>query len=101
MGQSIKVIKKEKTNNMTAVEWLIDQIESKGDAWENASIRRLQISIDVSDYLDLKRQAKEMEKEQIVEANINGQAKPHFSLESRMTEAEKYYNDTYGSNTEI
>jgi hypothetical protein len=93
MGQSIKVIKKEKTNNMTAVEWLIDQIESKGDAWENASIRRLQISIDVSDYLDLKRQAKEMEKEQIIDSHLFGLLRP---LEIEATkQAEQYYNETY------
>lgn len=59
-------------NKQTAVEWLIEQIESKGEAWENASIRRLQISIDVSEYLDLKRQAKAMEREQIEEAYEQG-----------------------------
>jgi len=51
-------------NKQTAVQWLIEQLEQKGDAWENVSIRRIQISVDVSEYLDLKRQAKEMEKEQ-------------------------------------
>jgi len=51
-------------NKMTAVEWFIEQLEQKGDAWENVSIRRIQISVDVSEYLDLKRQAKQMEKEQ-------------------------------------
>jgi hypothetical protein len=51
-------------NKQTAVQWFIEQLEQKGDASENVSIRRVQISIDVSDYLDLKRQAKEMEKEQ-------------------------------------
>lgn len=50
-------------NKMTAVEWFIEQLEQKGDAWENVSIRRVQISIDTSDYLELKRQAKQMEKE--------------------------------------
>jgi hypothetical protein len=73
----------------TAVEWLIEQIESKGDAWENASIRRLQISIDVSDYLDLKRQAKAMEKEQIIDAFKSGEASRD------RVEAIEYYNETY------
>ena len=50
-------------NKQTAVEWFIEQLEQKGDAWENVSIRRVQISIDTSDYLELKRQAKQMEKE--------------------------------------
>jgi len=51
-------------NKQTAVQWFIEQLEQKGDASENVSIRRIQISVDVSEYLDLKRQAKEMEKEQ-------------------------------------
>jgi hypothetical protein len=51
-------------NKMTAVQWFIEQLEQKGDAWENVSIRRIQISVDVSEYLELKRQAKQMEKEQ-------------------------------------
>jgi hypothetical protein len=51
-------------DKMTAVQWFIEQLEQKGDAWENVSIRRIQISVDVSEYLDLKRQAKQMEKEQ-------------------------------------
>jgi hypothetical protein len=50
-------------NKQTAVDWFIEQLEQKGDAWENVSIRRVQISIDTSDYLELKRQAKQMEKE--------------------------------------
>ena len=48
----------------TAVEWLIEQLEEKGDARETPSIRNIQFNIDTSDYLELKRQAKEMEKEQ-------------------------------------
>jgi len=51
-------------NKQTAVQWFIEQLEQKGDAWENVSIRRIQISVDVSEYLDLKRQAKQMEKQQ-------------------------------------
>jgi hypothetical protein len=52
------------SNKMTAVEWFIEKLEQKGDAWENLYVRRVQISIDTSDYLELKRQAKQMEKEQ-------------------------------------
>jgi len=75
----------------TAVEWFINEIESKGDAWENASIRRLQISIDISDYLELKRQAKQMEKEQIINAVYNT-----MEFDPNVEAAEKYYNKTYG-----
>jgi cysteinyl-tRNA synthetase len=51
-------------NKMTAVQWFIEQLEEKGVAYENVSFRKIQISIDTSDYLELKRQAKQMEKEQ-------------------------------------
>ena len=48
----------------TAVEWLIDQLEKKGDASVNMSIGRMQISIIEEDYINLLEQAKEMEKQQ-------------------------------------
>jgi hypothetical protein len=53
---------------MTSIEWLIDQLEQKGDMRETPSIRNLQLNIDTSDYLELKRQAKEMHKEEIKNA---------------------------------
>jgi spore coat protein CotH len=59
-----------KNKQQTAVEWLIQEIESKGDAWENASIKKIQISIDASEYAELKAQAKEMEKERIKDAFV-------------------------------
>jgi len=82
-------------NKMTAVQWLIEQLEQKGDAWENVSIRKIQISIDVSDYLDLKRQAKEMEKEQIEDAYFIG---GHDIQNNRYRGMHEYYNETYGGN---
>lgn len=48
----------------TVVEWLIDQLEKKGDASVNMSIGRMQISIIEEDYINLLEQAKEMEKQQ-------------------------------------
>jgi predicted nucleotidyltransferase len=51
----------------TAVELFIEQLEAQGESWENVSIGRIQISIKVEDYLKLKEQAKEMEKEQKIE----------------------------------
>lgn len=47
----------------SALEWFIEQLEQKGDVRETVSIRNVQINIDTSDYLALKRQAKEMEKQ--------------------------------------
>jgi len=55
------------TNNkqQTAVELFIEELEEKGKAYEeNQVVRTINISIDVSDYMELKVQAQEMEKEQ-------------------------------------
>jgi hypothetical protein len=52
------------TNNkqQTAVEWFIEELEEKGKAYEeNQIVRTINICIDVSDYMELKVQAKEME----------------------------------------
>jgi hypothetical protein len=61
------------TNNkqQTAVEWLIEELEEKGDLRETPSIRNIQLNIDTSDYMELKVQAKEMEKQQIIQAYSN------------------------------
>jgi hypothetical protein len=55
------------TNNkeQTAVEWFIEELEEKGKAYEeNQVVRTINICIDVSDYMELKVQAQEMEKQQ-------------------------------------
>ena len=78
----------------SSVEWLIEQLEEKGGAWENVSIRRLNISIDVSDYMELKQQAKARHKEEIINATIYGDRfEGCYGLDS-----EQYYNRTYGGN---
>ena len=73
----------------TAVEWLIREIESKGDAWENASIKKIQISIDASEYAELKAQAKELEKQQIENAFENGMNAVNIH------NLEQYYNEIF------
>jgi hypothetical protein len=50
----------------TAVEQFIEQLEKQGDSWENVSMGTINISIKVEDYLQLKKQAKEMENEQMI-----------------------------------
>jgi hypothetical protein len=57
---------KRMTNNkqQTAVEWFIEELEYKGDLRETPSIRNIQLNIDTSDYMELKVQAQEMDKEQ-------------------------------------
>jgi len=82
-------------NKITSVDWFIEQLEQKGDAWENVSIRRIQISVDVSDYLELKRHAKQMDKEQIKDAYFIG---GHDIKNNRYRGMHEYYNETYGGN---
>jgi hypothetical protein len=47
------------------------------------------------------KKALEKEKEQILDAHLNGQQDHHFSLESRMAESEDYYNQTYNQKQHI
>jgi len=86
-------------NKQTAIEWFINELESKGDAWENTSIERIQISIKVSDYLELKKQANKMFEEQIKEAYNRGKSAGWFTAnqlaEPKHNSAEEYYEQTY------
>jgi hypothetical protein len=67
----------------TAVDWLVNKIY-------------MVIPNEERNFLEgLREQTKEMEREQIIDAHINGQSNYHFSLESRTEEAEQYYNETY------
>jgi hypothetical protein len=75
----------------TAVEWLIEKLEQKGELRETASINNIQLNIDTSDYLDLKIQAKEMEKERMIQFCIDW-------FISREMNIREYYNETYGGN---
>lgn len=93
-------------NKMTAVQWFIEQLEEKGVAYENVSFRKIQISIDVSDYLDLKRQAQQIGKEQIKSSWNHGfdwgmmeQLLAEQGEESTLINSEHYYTETYGGNT--
>lgn len=72
----------------TAVKWLIDQLEKKGDASVNMSIGRMQISIIEEDYINLLEQAKEMEREEIVKAYTDTLP---FTPEN-IAKGEQYYN---------
>jgi hypothetical protein len=77
----------------TAMQELIDEL---------SFIEGLKDEIDLSQKSILKtatiKNALEKEKEQILDAHLNGQQDHHFSLESRMAESEDYYNQTYNQN---
>ncbi len=49
---------------LTAVEWLINQIEEKGDARKTPYTTIIKLYLDTPEYNELINKAKEMEKEQ-------------------------------------
>ena len=73
-------------NKQTAVEWLVEQI--------NPDIKTMQGNI----IQDLLEQAKQMEKEQIEDAHIEGQRvfDKHPHTQWTNDQAEQYYTETYG-----
>ena len=96
----------QKTENMnnkkqTAIEWLLEQLEEKGDLRETKSIGNIQLNFDVSEYIELKKQAKEMEKEQIMKSYSDALA---IGIENgkkgvsffEVANCVKYYNENYG-----
>ena len=75
---------------MTAVIWLKKQLEDYGSPSH--------LSLDWDTFDELCQQAKEMEKEQIMEARIDGDTWSTAIKEMRAKYAELYYNETYGGN---
>ena len=82
----------------SSIEWFIEQLEEKGDLRETLSIRNIQLNIDTSDYMELKVQAKEMEKEQ----HATTWDKAMDNLDARggnmvraWVDFDEYYNETY------
>jgi len=90
------------TNNkqQTAVDLFIEELEEKCKAYEeNQVVRTINICIDVSDYMELKVQAKEMEKEQ----HATTWDKSMDNLDARggnivraWGDFDEYYEQTYG-----
>lgn len=79
MGKEVKeVVELEKATNQTAVEWLVEKLQENG----------IPLLKDELEFID---QAKELEKEQIIEAYNKGNDAKEFS------NSERYYNETYGS----
>jgi hypothetical protein len=87
----------------TAVELFIEQLEKKGDPWENSSMNQLHITIDIDDYLELKIKAKEMENKIMMQCYSDGLGngiavgRGEISFESVADEKE-YLIKTYGGN---
>ena len=69
----------------TVVEWLIEQIKS--DQYQKA--------LSLSEWMKVFEQAKEIEKEQIIDAFWNGDNTDCISEQNAKEFAEKYYNETF------
>ena len=51
----------------TATNYIFEQLEEQGLIFFNTKTKEMTISISASDYLDIKRLSKEMEKQQIID----------------------------------
>ena len=69
---------------MTSIEYIIKQLEEQGLIYKSIN-NELSISISSSDYLDIKRLAKEMHKQEIIDAYNNGD----------LRSADLYYQETF------
>ena len=93
----------------TAVEYIFQQLEEQGLIFLTTKTNEMTISISASDYLDIKRLSKEMEKQQIKDAywgGLNGSINDYSESKQVGSEiidikygkgADQYYNETYGS----
>ena len=79
----------------TAVEWLDEQLQDTMfiEYGYSNGVRKIVIPIDA--YMELKQQAKAMEKKQIEVAFSDGQKIPINSPTLPMYSREEYYDDTY------
>lgn len=84
----------------TALKWFIEQLEIKGDMRETQAIRIIQINIDTSEYLEIKKQALQMEREQIIDAFGIGCQVESTRLIGYHDMANQHYNETYGGQDE-
>ena len=82
-------------NKQSSVELFIEQLEEKGKAYEETvGVRTVNICIDVSEYMELKQQAKAMHKVE------HGKTWDECLLGSNPEKTfEDHYNETYESNS--
>ena len=80
-------------NKQSSIELFIDQLEEKGKAYEETvGVRTVNICIDVSDYMELKQQAKAMHKEEIESTYDDA------IMKGRHEDGVEYYKEKFGGN---
>ena len=77
----------------TAVEWLIKKVNGQSTG---LGMYGMNVRIDIP--ADIIQQAKEMEKEQIVDANLAGMQFIPVDPDRYQEDAEQYYNETFNTN---
>jgi hypothetical protein len=83
-------------NKQSSVDLFIEQLEEKGKAYEeNEGGRTINISIDISDYMELKVQAQEMERQRMIEFTNEWFEEYQCGLDN-FKNPEQYYQQTYG-----
>jgi hypothetical protein len=88
-----------KDKQICSVEWFIEQLEEKGKAYEeNQVVRTINICIDVSDYMELKVQAKQMNRNEIAQAFDNGDYNYFYSKKTGndFSDGQEYFNEVHG-----
>ena len=78
---------------VTAVEYLFEQINDALIDFTEGKISALIYGIRVTEY---KQQAKEMEKQQIIDAYVEGCSDSILDESTDKTRSEDYYNENYG-----
>jgi hypothetical protein len=94
MEHIVKIIDKQtnKVEKQTAVEWLINQIEEKGDARKTPYTTIIELNLDTSEYNELIKKAKEMEKQRLEKFY-------KFGLTDGYNDSfEQHYKETYKNN---
>lgn len=82
----------------TAVDWLINELaEVERNLINKTFINNKSSSIASNILRQLLKQAKEMEKQQIIEARVTAPIIDTPEKEEYQTEAENYYQETYGT----
>lgn len=79
---------------MTAVEWLDEQLQDKMYFVYGYTDGVRKVTIPLEDYMRLKQEALEMEKQQIIDAYRIGECEVGLMI---VNKPEQYYNETYGS----
>jgi hypothetical protein len=79
---------------MTSIEWLDEQIQEYVISVDHVANTML-IQISFEDYMNFKRQAKEMHKAEIIDAFWNGDNSDCTNEQNSKEFAEQYYKETF------